>query len=40
VITAVNANGMSTSKRFILGVRVGGGAGIFPPVTLDTMVSK
>jgi hypothetical protein len=40
VITAVNAGGIVTSKRYILGVRVAGGAGIFPPVTLDTLRSK
>lgn len=40
VITAVNAAGQATSKRFILGVRVTGGAGIFPPVTLDTIRAK
>jgi prepilin-type N-terminal cleavage/methylation domain-containing protein len=40
VITAVNAGGMVTSKRYILGVQVRGGAGIFPPVTLDTLRSQ
>jgi len=39
VITATN-NGLVTSKRFIVGVRKKGGNGIYPPVTLDTIISK
>jgi len=39
VITVTN-NGLVTSKRFIVGVRKKGGNGIYPPVTLDTILSK
>jgi prepilin-type N-terminal cleavage/methylation domain-containing protein len=40
VITTTSANGMVTSKRFILGTRKKGGNGIYNPVTLDTILSK
>ena len=40
VITTKNANGMVTSKRFILGARKQGGNGIYRPVTLDTILEK
>jgi prepilin-type N-terminal cleavage/methylation domain-containing protein len=40
VITTTNANGLVTSKRFILGVRKRGGNGIYNPVTLDTILEK
>ncbi len=40
VITTKNANGMVSSKRFILGTRKQGGNGIYRPVTLDTIRSK
>jgi len=37
----VTGNGTSvSSKRFILGIRQGGGNGYFQPITLDTMVEK
>lgn len=37
----VTGNGSTAaSKRFILGVRRVGGNGYFPPITLDTMVSR
>jgi type II secretory pathway pseudopilin PulG len=37
----VTGNGSTAaSKRFILGVRQAGGSGYFPPITLDTMVTK
>ncbi|HTQ62806.1 MAG TPA: prepilin-type N-terminal cleavage/methylation domain-containing protein [Candidatus Solibacter sp.] len=39
-IITVPANGMVSSKRFILGVRRKGGNGIFRPVTLDTILEK
>src|ERR1700688_112597 len=38
VITTKNANGMVSSKRFILGTRKQGGNGIYRPVTLDTIL--
>jgi hypothetical protein len=40
VITTTNANGLVTSKRFILGARKKGGNGIYNPVTLDTILYK
>jgi prepilin-type N-terminal cleavage/methylation domain-containing protein len=40
VITTTNANGLVTSKRFILGARKKGGNGIYNPVTLDTIRYK
>jgi len=40
VITTTGANGMVTSKRFILGTRKKSGNGIYNPVTLDTILSK
>jgi prepilin-type N-terminal cleavage/methylation domain-containing protein len=40
VITTLNDNGVTTSKRFILGTRKRGGNGIYRPVTLDTILSK
>jgi prepilin-type N-terminal cleavage/methylation domain-containing protein len=40
VITAKNASGLVSSKRFILGTRKKGGNGIYRPVTLDTILSK
>jgi prepilin-type N-terminal cleavage/methylation domain-containing protein len=40
VITTTNANGMVTSKRYILGARKQGGNAIYRPVTLDTIVEK
>lgn len=40
VITTTNANGMVTSKRFILGARKKGGNGIYNPVTLDTILER
>jgi prepilin-type N-terminal cleavage/methylation domain-containing protein len=40
VITATNASGIATSKRFILGTRKKGGNGIYNPVTLDTILYK
>jgi prepilin-type N-terminal cleavage/methylation domain-containing protein len=40
VITTTNANGMVTSKRFVLGTRKKGGNGIYQPVTLDTILYK
>ena len=37
----VTSNGTNvSSKRFILGIRQGGGNGYFQPITLDTMVEK
>jgi type II secretory pathway pseudopilin PulG len=37
----VTGNGTNvSSKRFILGIRQGGGNGYFQPITLDTMVEK
>lgn len=40
VITTTGANGMTASRRFILGVRKKGGNWIYQPVTLDTMLEK
>ena len=40
VVTSVNATGVVTSKRFILGVRQQGGNGFFLPVTLDSTVER
>ncbi|HYL61524.1 MAG TPA: prepilin-type N-terminal cleavage/methylation domain-containing protein [Candidatus Methylomirabilis sp.] len=40
VITTKGANGMVTSKRFILGVRKQGGNWVYRPVTLDTILEK
>lgn len=40
VITTTNANGIATSKRFIVGTRKQGGNGIYRPVTLDTILGK
>ena len=40
VITSTGANGMTTSRRFILGVRKQGGNWVYRPVTLDTILEK
>jgi prepilin-type N-terminal cleavage/methylation domain-containing protein len=40
VLTMVNATGVVSSKRIVLGVRQTGGNGYYQPVTLDTMVER